>query len=664
MRAIINILLGLLLSMGITPMLYAQETKDLQTTQEDIPFLKRIMVAQESNNDTAFYAAENAYMTHLEGKKDWKRYYNIWINRIVYDINNNYYHSALDQITFMAQDINQRKLPEYKYNVNLGLGMFYAVRDQYLVAKKYYLQAIEEIDTVKNALTAYNLYLALAISSKDIEPEVGLSYVRRIPTITNNPTDASNTLGVKCILAFAAGKNKEFERYFESYDSLMLNYPNQVSRINYYNVLACHHQIKGDSHMALAYCDSIPEALDAAELKADIYARMGDWKNVVIQHALRDSIRHKEKGEAEITDLYALEEQLEIMKYEVQHRQSRIKWLVALGAMAALIIFLLLFFIFYRLRSHRRLKQNYDELCEARRQAASAIKIRLAFINSMAEQLRSPLRVLQGYARIYNNPTFHLTDEQKHDALSNILSSARTVEMLLNPVLNMFSGNDGESMEANFERRCQNSLRNPLTALIGMSSMITDEKEGTFSDEDISAMTKDISDNAYKVYISTSELLAYCMVDIFHKAEKTEEINLNNLLQSVLHDHDFRNTKVERQFTTTLPDDTMVTSLQESLSQMINCLLSNADEHAEGVVSIHTFRHASGRIAIAVANEGPTIPEEDSERIFAPFVQLSTQSEGLGLGLPLVRRLADSLDYEVYLDKEYQKGVRFIILLS
>jgi len=645
-------------------MLYAQDTTDLQTAQEDIPYLRRIMVAQESNNDTAFYAAENAYMTHLQVKKDWKRYYNIWINRIVYDINNNYYHSALDQITLMAHDINQRKLPEYKYNVNLGLGMFYAVRDQYLVAKKYYLQAIEEIDTVKNALTAYNLYLALAISSKNIEPEVGLSYVRRIPTITNNPADASNALSVKCILAFAAGKNREFEQYFETYDSLMRHCPNQVSRINYYNVLACHHQIKGDSQKALAYCDSIPEDLDAAELKADIYARMGDWKNVVTQHALCDSIRNMEKGESEITDLYALEEQLETMKYEVQHRQSRIKWLLALGAMAAFIIFLLLFFIFYRLRSHRRLKQNYDELCKARRQAASAIKIRLAFINSMAEQLRSPLRVLQGYARIYNNPTFHLTDEQKHDAFSNILSSARTVEMLLNPVLNVFSGNDGKSMEANFERRCQNSLRNPLTALIGMTSMIADEKEGTFSDEDLSAMTKDISDNAYKVYISTSELLAYCMVDIYHKADKTEEINLNNLLQSVLHDHDFRNTQVQRQFTTTLPDDTTITSLQESLSQMINCLLSNADEHAKGMVSIHSFKHASGRLAIAVANEGPTIPEEDSERIFAPFVQLSTQSEGLGLGLPLVRRLADSLDYEVYLDKDYLKGVRFIILLS
>ena len=73
----------------------------------------------------------------------------------------------------------------------------------------------------------------------------------------------------------------------------------------------------------------------------------------------------------------------------------------------------------------------------------------------------------------------------------------------------------------------------------------------------------------------------------------------------------------------------------------------------------HAF--GDGTYAISVSNEGPTIPAEDAERIFDPFVRLSPQEHSLGIGLPLARRLAVSMGYGIALDLTYTEGARFVV---
>lgn len=69
----------------------------------------------------------------------------------------------------------------------------------------------------------------------------------------------------------------------------------------------------------------------------------------------------------------------------------------------------------------------------------------------------------------------------------------------------------------------------------------------------------------------------------------------------------------------------------------------------------------NGTYAISVTNEGPAIPAADAQRIFEPFVRLSSSEHSLGIGLALARRLAISMGYNVSLDLEYTDGVRFVV---
>lgn len=76
------------------------------------------------------------------------------------------------------------------------------------------------------------------------------------------------------------------------------------------------------------------------------------------------------------------------------------------------------------------------------------------------------------------------------------------------------------------------------------------------------------------------------------------------------------------------------------LAQAIMNLLVNANDAVaqSGHVRLRTS-HADGWIRIEVLDDGPGVPRDVRERIFEPF--FTTKPLGTGLGLPLVRNVAD-----------------------
>lgn len=61
--------------------------------------VQRLYEAQMSGNDSAFYEAHNAFMNHLEQQKDWQKYYRMWMNRVIYEVNNKHFYRAYTEIS-------------------------------------------------------------------------------------------------------------------------------------------------------------------------------------------------------------------------------------------------------------------------------------------------------------------------------------------------------------------------------------------------------------------------------------------------------------------------------------------------------------------------------------------------------------------------------------
>ena len=80
--------------------------------------------------------------------------------------------------------------------------------------------------------------------------------------------------------------------------------------------------------------------------------------------------------------------------------------------------------------------------------------------------------------------------------------------------------------------------------------------------------------------------------------------------------------------------------------------------------SLQVQPNGDNKVDFIVSDTGIGIPAEEAEHIFDRFVKLDSFKEGIGLGLPLSRRLAEQLGGNVELDTTYAGGARFIVTLG
>ena len=102
------------------------------------------------------------------------------------------------------------------------------------------------------------------------------------------------------------------------------------------------------------------------------------------------------------------------------------------------------------------------------------------------------------------------------------------------------------------------------------------------------------------------------------------------------------------------------------LQRIISNLLANAFKYTShhGTVALLAEAH-SDMLWIKVRDNGHGIPKNQQEKIFSEFTQLDNperdRSKGLGLGLAIVNRLCNLLDYTIELNSKVNAGTEFII---
>jgi len=658
-----------LLAMSITLVAQqksAEQKAQQQPSDQEQAMVQRLYETQMNGSDSDFYEAHEAFMDYLEGRQNWAMFYRTWMNRVIYDVNHKYFHRAFAEINYITDDIKERHQEQYLYIANMGMGFFYNGRNQPEVGEKFFRRALQDIDVEKDPVAAFNVYLSLAQSLSFKRPAEAMACLDSLPQqMLENPMYESGVLGYRCIIANKLGDREAFGHYFARYDSIRQLQPEQFNAANLQQVMVSHCLMQNDYQCALAWCDSIDVPLTATELRIDVYEQMGDWQQAFRASELKDSLKLIAEREALELHVEDMEHDIDILQAEQKKARMRHIQLVIVGLMALAIIGLLVGMLYYRHQKNRRLKEQFLLLQEARRNTEAGQAIRRAFVSTIQEKLKSPINILRGYARIFNNPDFRLKPEERPKRYKDILVAAKSVETLIDPVLDSFAqGTTGISNEEKII--CWEALRSPLLTLINTVELIIDG-DGQIPHDDYMQLRNDVCRNAYHVSTSTHQLILFSLYGDDFPTPRPDRVGLNEMARSILNSYDLhpsdidKNRKLATEFKTEVADDVMV-DVSPLLQELLNCLLDNADKYATGgTVLMSCYANADGTYAISVTNEGPVIPAEDAERIFTPFVRLSADEHSLGIGLPLAQRLAISMGYDIFLDTEFTSGARFVV---
>jgi signal transduction histidine kinase len=100
------------------------------------------------------------------------------------------------------------------------------------------------------------------------------------------------------------------------------------------------------------------------------------------------------------------------------------------------------------------------------------------------------------------------------------------------------------------------------------------------------------------------------------------------------------------------------------LNEMLAKLIDNACKWAKNTVAIRgNVEEEAKQAVIAVVDDGPGLPAQSMEAVFQIGKRLDEQVPGSGLGLPIVRDLAELYNGQIRLEKSDQGGLKAVLRL-
>ena len=223
--------------------------------------------------------------------------------------------------------------------------------------------------------------------------------------------------------------------------------------------------------------------------------------------------------------------------------------------------------------------------------------------------------------------------------------------------------------EQQFTSDASHELRTPM-------SVIMAQCEYTMSKDRSPEEYKEAMDVIYRqsdrMKNMINDMLAYTRVDQRAEQYTLEEVDLSKITEETALQMQQVAKKGIRMITD-IDADLHVRGNAMLLSRLLQNLLSNAYQYGkEGGHIILTLKERygadedKGLAVLTVADNGIGISREDQEKIFDRFYRAdsSRTTQGTGLGLSMVKKIADLHEAEVVLNSNPDKGTEFVITFA
>lgn len=232
--------------------------------------------------------------------------------------------------------------------------------------------------------------------------------------------------------------------------------------------------------------------------------------------------------------------------------------------------------------------------------------------------------------------------------------------------INRLLGRVGQSMatQRRFVADAAHELRSPLTAMSLQAERLAEAPMSTVAHERLRALRLGIERGRNLL----EQLLSLARVQATQADKPATQVSVLGVYRHVL--EDLLPLAEARQIDIGVESerDARLAVNEIELFTMIKNLVDNAIRYtpAGGRVDL-SIEQEAGDVRLAVTDSGPGIAQEERERVFDPFYRvLGTEQTGSGLGLSIVRTIAERLGARIELhdaDAAQQRGLRVVVLI-
>jgi len=219
-----------------------------------------------------------------------------------------------------------------------------------------------------------------------------------------------------------------------------------------------------------------------------------------------------------------------------------------------------------------------------------------------------------------------------------------------------------------FLMNVSHELRTPLNSIIGFSSVLLAGMLGPINAEQERRLATVHSAGEHLLSL-INDILDVERVASGDTTVTIESVDAAPLIRQLLDDFSSEAERKRISVEALLPAERVIIDSDPlRLKQVLSNLVGNAIKFTDqGGVTISLNIQGADRVAIAVADTGPGIPEDDLGKVFEPFVQVhgpdGSKPGGTGLGLTISQDLARLLGGDISVTSRVGVGSTFTVAL-
>jgi signal transduction histidine kinase len=275
-------------------------------------------------------------------------------------------------------------------------------------------------------------------------------------------------------------------------------------------------------------------------------------------------------------------------------------------------------------------------------------------------------------ARNYKYKKNDLFQQEKIEEINNKLNDSNKnleaeVEKRTNEiVIALKKAEESDRLKTAFLSNISHEIRTPLNAILGFSELLQNttnsQEEMKFFLEQIQYGKDDLLDLIENVVFASK-------IDILQSVPIKKEFNLNECLNKLVSDSKkliHRNNKSEIEVLSHLDStyDIIIESDENNMIIAVRQLLSNAVKYTDsGEIEIGTKLIDDCEVELYIRDTGIGIDENEFEKIFDKFYKVESNPNklfrGAGIGLTIVKGIADKMGGKVWLDSKIGQGSTF-----